>query len=113
MNEFKVKRLRLIKELKKGRTPNEILEKIPDNRKEWVKSNISLMQDMVKVLGRNIYIKYYTDVDTEPYIPKSRKEISEIINKQHKNLQPFYYMIYSEKNYDELLWKHFHREQKK
>jgi hypothetical protein len=87
--------------LKDNKPLDDLLEKVPDEFNDWVKSEVANFKEMYMITLTMAELTFIKFIKPE----MSRKEAAEIIKTKDKNIQPILFKKLDNKDYSDLIWK--------
>ena len=90
--------------LKENKSLDDLLNNVPDEFYNWVKTQSENLKQMFQITKQQIYVLYYNSINEN----MNRKEVAEIINTKDKKIRGMLFNIHDEKDIDDLIWKHLY-----
>jgi RNA ligase len=87
--------------LKDNKPLDDLLEKVPDEFNDWVKSEVANFKEMYMITLTMAELTFIKFIKPE----MSRKEAAEIIKTKDKGIQPILFKKLDNKDYSDLIWK--------
>ena len=87
--------------LKDNKPLDDLLEKVPDEFNDWVKSEVANFKEMYTITLTMAELTFIKFIKPE----MSRKEAAEIIKTKDKSIQPILFKKLDNKDYSDLIWK--------
>ena len=87
--------------LKDNKPLDDLLEKVPDEFNDWVKSEVANFKEMYTITLTMAELTFIKFINPE----MSRKEAAEIIKTKDKSIQPILFKKLDNKDYSDLIWK--------
>jgi len=87
--------------LKDNKPLDDLLEKVPDEFNDWVKSEVANFKEMYMITLTMAELTFIKFIKPE----MSRKEAAEIIKTKDKSIQPILFKKLDNKDYSDLIWK--------